>query len=279
MELNRFTSDEVAKDINTNSKEWCDIVFESKNKSYGAYKMRQTSSKRHIISFLVILLLFAFFAYLPTFIELVEFYVFQRTQSDYIVEDYKYITESLTEVELQQLQKQYIPNQAKSQVKSIKSHQQVQNVQDIKSQIPIIVDGSLLDDQYPEDLQTDTTLDESENKQTEEMESNTDDGLYLVVEEMAAFPGGEPGLMDYIYKNLRYPYTAANNKIENCVICTFIIDANGAVTQVEVIQSAHPLLDKEALRVVKSLPKWKPAKQHGRFIKVKYTLPIIFRLK
>jgi len=270
----------VAKDINTNSKEWCDLVFEGRNKSYGAYKMRLTSAKRHILAFIIVILSTAFIVSIPTLIEMIKFYVFQHYTSDYVIEDYKYITDNLTEVELMQLTKQFIPNPSKTKKKHTSSNEQIQNYQDFKTNIPEIVEDSLINDTNQEYDQKDSVTVEPEIKNMEEdKETETDDGLYLIVDEMPAFPGGEPGLMDYIYKNLRYPYTAASKKIENCVICTFIIDIDGSVKQAEIVQSAHPLLDKEALRIVKSLPKWKPAKQHGKPIRVKYTLPIIFRLK
>lgn len=270
----------MAKDINTNSKEWCDLVFENKNKKYGAYRMRLTSSKRHILAFLFVTLTAIFFMFLPALIEMAEFYIFQHTDSDYVLEDYDFITDNLTEVELLQLSKQFIPDASKTEKKSTQSEVPTLTAEEIKSRMPVIVDDSLINESYIRELQADTAsakkATESEEK---EAETEPDDGLYTIVEEMPAFPGGEQGLMDYIYKNLRYPFTAADKKIENCVICTFIIDTKGAVTQVEITQSAHPLLDKEAMRIVKSLPQWRPARQHGKLVRVKYTLPIIFRLK
>lgn len=269
----------MAKDINTNSKEWCDIVFEGRNKRYGAYRMRLTSAKRHLVSFIIVILSFSFFVFLPALIERIEFYLFQHSESDYVLEDYNYITKNLTEVELMQLSKQFIPNPSQKKEKIASTVEKTTITQDIKSKIPVIVDDSLINEVQTNDYQEDSVIKEEEIKPEEKVETETDDGFYTVVEEMPAFPGGESGLMDYIYKNLRYPFAAANKKIENCVICTFIIDIHGTVTQVEVVQSAHPLLDKEALRVVKSLPKWRPAKQHGKPVRVKYTLPIVFRLK
>ena len=267
----------MAKNINTNSKEWCDLIFDHRNKKYGAYKIRLASSKRHVFSYIIVIILFSFIAYLPTLIDMIEFYVFQHTQSDYVVEDYNFISESLTEAELKELSKQFIPNPAKTEVKSVQSEKTIHSIQDIKFKVPVIVDATLVNDAALEDLLEDTTATESKVK--DEPETETDDGLYTIVEEMPAFPGGEKGLMDFIYKNLRYPYDAASKKIESCVICTFIVDTRGLVTQVEIVQSAHPLLNREALRLVRNLPPWRPGKQHGKPVRVKYTLPIVFRLK
>ncbi|MCE5173952.1 MAG: TonB family protein [Bacteroidales bacterium] len=271
----------MGKYINTNSKEWCDLVFEGRNKRYGAYRIRQSSSKRHILAFIITILSAALLVSIPILIDKIEFYIFQNTESDYILEDYKYITESLTEVELQQLSKQYIPKPAKAEAEAAPqiSKEQPLTAEQIKLRIPVIVDEPYLDEPIPEDLLPDTATSKPETKKEEVDESESDDGLYLTVEQMPSFPGGEDGLMEYIYKNLRYPYAASSKKIENTVICTFIIDKDGSVKQIEVTQSAHPYLDREAIRVLNTLPKWKPAKQHGKPIRVKYTLPIVFRLK
>lgn len=270
----------MAKNININSKEWCDIVFEGKNKSYGAYRIRQTSSKRHILSFIIVSLSIAFLVSIPYLIERIEFYKFQHSDSDsdYVLEDYKYINDNLTELKFKQLSKQYIPNPNSTKKKSTSSKEKRHKAPDLKSRAPVIVAASLIKD-YTKNYEEDTVAVKELQKPEEEDETDTDEGLYTVLEIMPSFPGGESGLMDYIYKNLRYPSKAANKKIENCVICTFIIDINGNVTEVEVVQSADPLLDKEAIRIVRSLPKWKPAKKHGRPIRVKYTLPIVFRIK
>ena len=281
----------MGKYIDTNSKEWCDLVFEGRNKRYGAYRIRQASSKRHILAFIITTLSVALIVSIPILIDKIEFYIFQNTESDYILEDYKYITESLTEVELQQLSKQYIPQpdkgkdkgknktEAEAEVTSKITKEPPQTAEQIKLKIPIIVDEPYLDEPIPEDLLPDTATAKRETQKEEADEDKSDDGLYLIVEQMPSFPGGEKGLMEYIYKNLRYPYAASSRKIENTVICTFIIDKDGSVKQIEVTQSAHPYLDREAIRVLNTLPKWKPARQHGKPIRVKYTLPIVFRLK
>jgi len=271
----------VGKYINTNSKEWCDLVFEGRNKRYGAYRMRQSSSKRHILAFIITILSTALLIFIPILIDKIEFYIFQNTDTDYIIEDYKYITENLTEIDLLQLSKQYIPKPAKAEVAPKISKEPPLTAELLKSRIPVIVDEPYLDEPIPEDLLPDTATSNGKTKKEEEEvdESETDDGLYLIVEQMPSFPGGESGLMEYIYKNLRYPYAASSKKIESTVICTFIIDLDGSVIQIKVTQSANPYLDREAIRLLKTLPKWKPAKQHGKPIRVKYTLPIVFRLK
>ena len=269
----------MGKYINTNSKEWCNLVFEGRNKRYGAYQMRQSSSKRHILAFIITILSAALLVSIPLVINKIEFYIFQNTDTDYIIEDYKYITESLTEVDLIQLSKQYMPKPAMAEVAPKITKEPPLTAEQLRSRIPVIVDEPYIDEPIPEDLLPDTATSKPEPKKEEVDENESDDGLYLIVEQMPSFPGGESGLMEYIYKNLRYPYAASSKKIENTVICTFIIDIDGSVKQIEVTQSAHLYLDREAIRVLNTLPKWKPAKKHGKPIRVKYTLPIVFRIK
>lgn len=105
-----------------------------------------------------------------------------------------------------------------------------------------------------------------------------DEEIFAVVEEMPSFPGGDAALMSYITKNIKYPSIATENGIQGRVICTFVINRDGKVTNAEVIRSVDPSLDKEALRVINNMPAWKPGKQRGKPVRVKYTLPIVFRL-
>ena len=102
---------------------------------------------------------------------------------------------------------------------------------------------------------------------------------YTMVEQMPQFPGGPAELMKYISKNLRYPAIAQENGIQGRVILRFVVTAEGNVEDVQVLRSLDPYCDKEAVRVVQSLPKWIPGKQNGRNVPVYYTCPIVFRLQ
>ncbi len=96
---------------------------------------------------------------------------------------------------------------------------------------------------------------------------------------LPSFPGGTEALKQFISDNLKYPPQAEKEGIEGRVVCSFIVLGDGTVSDIEVAQSAHPLLDNEAVRVLKLMPKWNPGKQHGVPISVRYTLPITFRLE
>ena len=104
------------------------------------------------------------------------------------------------------------------------------------------------------------------------------EGAFDVVEQMPEFPGGAAGMMKFIAENVKYPEEAYSKGIEGRVLVQFIIEKDGSVTNVKVIKKVNDAIDAEAVRVVKAMPKWKPGKQNGREVRVKYTIPVIFRL-
>ncbi len=104
------------------------------------------------------------------------------------------------------------------------------------------------------------------------------DVYFIFLKEVPTFPGGQTKLKKYISENIIYPKEAKDNKIKGGVFVKFIIYTDGSVTNVKVSKGIHPLLDKEAIRLVKAMPKWSPAKQHGKPIKMSYTVPVEFKL-
>ena len=102
---------------------------------------------------------------------------------------------------------------------------------------------------------------------------------YVIVQEMPSFPGGKDALMRYIMENVVYPPDAAANGIQGTVLLRFVVSSTGDVTRVEVTRSANPLLDTEALRVISTLPRWKPGKQDGNPVPVWFSVPVIFELR
>lgn len=102
--------------------------------------------------------------------------------------------------------------------------------------------------------------------------------VYQVVEQQPSFPGGREELFKYLAYNVRYPIDAAKNKIEGRVLVTFVVEHDGSISNVNVANSVYPSLDKESIRVVSGMPKWIPGKANGKTVRVKYTIPITFRL-
>ena len=121
------------------------------------------------------------------------------------------------------------------------------------------------------------SADKKEKKK--EKKDKEQEEVYENVEEMAEFPGGEQALYMFLASNLRYPSDAQEQGAQGKVICQFVIEKNGSIKEVSVLKSIHPSLDKEAVRILKSMPKWKPGKQGGKPVRVRFTLPISFRMQ
>jgi len=111
-------------------------------------------------------------------------------------------------------------------------------------------------------------------------EETRDEGeIFMIVEEMPEFPGGTAELQKYLATSVRYPVIAQENGVQGRVYIQFVINQNGEVTNAVVLRGVDPSLDKEALRVVQAMPKWKPGKQRNRPVRVSYTVPINFVLQ
>ena len=112
------------------------------------------------------------------------------------------------------------------------------------------------------------------------VEEEEEEVVFVVVETMPEFPGGQQALFKYLSENVKYPVIAQENGIQGRVICQFVVNKDGSMVDVEVVRSGGDAsLDKEAVRVIKSMPKWKPGKQRGKAVRVKYTVPVNFRLQ
>ena len=112
-----------------------------------------------------------------------------------------------------------------------------------------------------------------------EEEEESAQTIFTVVEEMPKVPGGDGELLKYIGKSIKYPVIAQENGIQGRVICSFVVNRDGSIVDAEVVRGVDPSLDKEAIRVINTMPKWSPGKQRGKPVRVKYTVPITFRLQ
>ena len=112
-----------------------------------------------------------------------------------------------------------------------------------------------------------------------DIDLESSDRVFDVVEQMPSFPGGSKKLVEYLSEKTRYPKDLEETCIQGRVILTFVVERDGSISDVKVVRSLDPLLDKEAVRVVSSMPKWIPGKQNGVAVRVKYTIPVTFRLK
>ena len=112
-----------------------------------------------------------------------------------------------------------------------------------------------------------------------EEEEVVEEEIFQVVEEMPEPPGGMAGLMKYLARNIKYPAIAQENGIQGRVVVQFVVEKDGSIANPVVVKGVDPSLDKEAVRVISTMPKWKPGKQRGKAVRVKYTVPVTFRLQ
>ena len=103
--------------------------------------------------------------------------------------------------------------------------------------------------------------------------------IFQIVEEMPAFPGGEQKLMEYVAKNIKYPQIARETGIQGRVFVGFVVEPDGSISNVKLLRGIGGGCDEEAMRVIKSLPKWKPGKQRGKAVRVSYQIPVFFKLQ
>ena len=112
-----------------------------------------------------------------------------------------------------------------------------------------------------------------------EEEEVEEEQIFQVVEEMPEFPGGMGECMKWLGKNMKYPTISQENGVQGRVIVQFVVNSDGSIVDAQVVRGVDPYLDKEALRVIGLMPKWKPGKQRGKAVRVKFTLPVMFRLQ
>ncbi len=149
---------------------------------------------------------------------------------------------------------------------------EILNIVDDKAQIND--DLEILDSEASADTKVEVTqIVQAVEKEKEEEQ------IFVVVEEMPEFPGGELALRKYIAQAIKYPTIAQENGIQGKVFVNFVVDRDGSVSNAKIARGVDPSLDKEALRVVNALPKWKPGKQRGKAVRVSYTVPISFQLQ
>ncbi len=119
---------------------------------------------------------------------------------------------------------------------------------------------------------------ESEQKSAFPKKNEIEEKIFDVVEQPPKFPGGNLALLDYLSNNVQYPRDAEEEGKQGRVVVAFVVEKDGTITNVKVVRSVYPSLDNEAVRIVAAMPKWIPAKQNGEYVRVKYNLPVTFKL-
>lgn len=281
----------MAQDVDLSSKEWRDIVFEGKNKEYGAYILRKDSPSRHNKAMIVIIIMMALIAALAFLVDTVikqaearpedegEQVLVEMATTEEVEETPEEEPQKFEEQQLEEVVQEELLNTQKVTEVLIADDSEVE--EEFKSQDEIKEDDRAMG-AVNEDRGVDDIINAQEHKEVVVVEEKTPDPepdkVWEAVEQPPMFPGGEAALLKYVGENLHYPPLAIENNVQGVVVVMFVVTKTGQVGEVKVARSKDPDLDKEAVRVVKSLPKFQPGKQNGNAVNVWFTLPVRFKL-
>lgn len=270
------------------SNEWTDLVFEGRNQAYGAYKLRKGTAKRNVWALIIVGLAAAL--------------LYLGLQLQKMAEANKKV-ENTQAVELAKLNTE--KKEAKVEKKEIIKQEPEKVVEQVKSSVkftaPIIKNDSEVKEE--DEIKLDEVQKSDKAVGAFTVEGNDEVGgavlkakediaapeppkhvveetkIFTVVEQMPMYPGGDGALMGYLRDNIHYPTVAAENGVQGRVVVGFVVERDGSITDVKILRGVDPSLDREAMRVVKNMPKWTPGKQNGSAVRVKYQVPVSFRLQ
>ena len=272
---------------------WIDMVFAGKNKEYGAYQLRKGTSGRNIKALLILVIAAALVG------GFLAWKVIEQKQAE---EQQAYMEAmQLAELQKQAKKEEKKKEPAKPKIEPKKEIPVARETQ--KFTAPVIKKDELVKEENQ--VKQMDKLDEKVAVGTENKEGTKDrlaeavrsdiavtapppppapkpevsNKVFDVVEEMPHFPGGAAALQAFLSSNTKYPVVAQENGVQGRVIVSFVVERDGSITDVRVVRSVDPSLDREASRVVRSMPRWSPGKQNGSAVRVKYTVPVVFRLQ
>ena len=265
---------------------WSDLVFEGKNQAYGAYQLRRETGKRNVKALLV---MFAIGVAIAAFVAIkgvVENAMKNDVAIEADVELSKLAEKKEAKVErkeqpkLEKVEVEKVKSSVKFTAPEIKKDDEVKPEDEIKSQDDLAKTNTAIgtfdvkgnDEAEGEVLKAKEVIADEKPKEEESK-------VFDVVEQMPEFPGGQAALLKWITEHIKYPAVAEENGIQGRVIATFVVERDGSVTDVQVARGVDPSLDKEAIRVLKQMPRWNPGKQNGAPVRVKYTVPVTFKLQ
>ncbi len=271
------------------SGEWTDLVFAGRNQAYGAYQLRKGTGKRNVISIIAVVVLVLLCQIGLSLKKAADAEARKRAAMTEVVELSK-LEQPKKKAEVKQQKKiQVEPEKVVERVKSsikftapvIKNDKEVKPEEELKTQDELMntktaigaIDVKGNDDKGGEVLKLKEAVAQPEPK------PEVENKVFDVVEQMPSFPGGPSALMKYLSENVRYPVVAQENGVQGRVVVSFVVEKDGHITDVKVVRSVDPSLDKEAARVVKSMPSWIPGKQNGSAVRVKYNVPVSFKLQ
>ena len=273
---------------------WVDMVFAGKNKEYGAYQLRKGTSGRNIKSLLILVIAAALVGGFLAW-KVIEQKQAEEQQAYMEAMELAKLQEQAKKEEKKKPEKVQPKIEAKKEIpvaretqkftapvikkdELVKEENQVKQMDKLDDKVAVgAEDKEGVKDRTVEAVRNDIAVAAPPPPPAPKPEVATK--VFDVVEEMPSFPGGQGALMQYLASNIKYPVVAQENGVQGRVIVSFVVERDGSISDVKVARSVDPSLDREAQRVVKSMPRWKPGKQNGSAVRVKYTVPVVFRLQ
>lgn len=283
----------MAKNVDLTSQQWCDIVFEGRNKDFGAYVMRMTTKPRHLKAFIstivafVAIIAFAY-GYLAVSAYIEELAIKDQANQEMVTVDLGDETDDEEDVpeRIEEQKPEALPEEILNTVKVtellISKDEDVRSEDEIKTQDEL-KDTETAFGQTDFDKGTDDRNVTRQHKDEVIVEDKkpepVKEEVFRAVEQMPVFPGGEAALMKWLSNNIQYPPAAMENNVQGRVVVQFVVTKTGAIGEVKVVRSVDRDLDNEAIRVCKKLPKFTPGRMNGQAVNVWYTLPVQFKLQ
>lgn len=283
----------MAKDVDLSSKEWRDLIFEGKNKDFGAYKLRQGSESRHNKAFFyvliglvaVCLLIFGYMKYEAYKTQKAEEEAKAKLEQQQKLAQMEAEKEEEKEEEVEQIEIEEVKPEAPQLATQLMTELLLTDTpkedNEIKANADIQKDNSVMST-FTQAGSDDINLikeHKEEVVQEKPREEKEKEEVFTHVEQMPKFPGGDAELYKFISNNLNYPAMAIENNVQGRVVVQFVVTKDGSIGNVKVVRSVDRDLDNEAIRVCKKLPKFIPGKQNGQPVNVWYTLPVTFKLQ
>ena len=284
----------MAKNVDLTSKEWCDLVFDGRNKEYGAYTLRMETKPRHLKAFILTIIGALCIGAVGVIYMSAVKYIEEQRLLDQAQQDAVVIDTSAEEEEAEEdVQERYeepeveaLPEEILNTVKVtellIAEDEEVRSEDEIKTQDELKETQTAFG-QTDFDKGTDDRNVTREHKNEviveEKKPEPKKEEIFKAVEQMPTFPGGDAELMKWLRDHIQYPTVAMENNIQGRVVVQFVVTKTGKVGEVKVVRSVDRDLDKEAIRVCKSLPDFIPGRMNGQAVNVWYTLPVQFKLQ
>ena len=283
----------MAKDVDLSSKEWCDIVFENKNKDFGAYTMRRKSDGRHNKSMIVVVIFIIIVFILAQVVQTIQQKWEEAQPKDTIEQVVTSVDDAAEEEEEEEVQERIeqpepeaLPEEILNTVKVtellIAKDEEVTKDDEIQSQDELKETQTAFGQtNFNEGTDDRNVVREHKNEVIveEKKPEPVKEEVFRAVEQMPRFPGGEQALMKYLSTHINYPTMAMENNVQGRVVVQFVVTKTGKIGEVKVVRSVDRDLDKEAVRVCKTLPDFIPGKMNGQAVNVWYTLPVSFKLQ